>query len=135
MLHGQVPVGGAAAAVVNDQLKFPGMAFPARSFTPLLPPITTAVYKVEVASAAAGWNVAVALPALYATVPATCVFPVLDSWNVLVLTVAGSTASLKVTDTAVVVLTLVAPLVGFTELTDGGVVSAPVPVVKTTSTQ
>jgi hypothetical protein len=44
-------------------------------------------------------------------------------------------ASLKVTDTEVVVLTPVAAVAGFTETTDGGVVSEPVLVVKTTSTQ
>jgi hypothetical protein len=42
-LHGQLPGGGGAAAVVNDQVKLLVIAFPARSFTPVLPPVITAV--------------------------------------------------------------------------------------------
>ena len=42
-VHGHVPGGGGAAAVVNDQEKFEVIALPARSFTPLEPPVTTAV--------------------------------------------------------------------------------------------
>jgi hypothetical protein len=75
MVQGHDPGGGGVAAVVNDQVKFAAMAFPARSFTPLLPPVTTAVYEVEVASCAAGRNVAVALAALYVTDPVTCALP------------------------------------------------------------
>jgi hypothetical protein len=61
MKQGQVP---GAAAVVKDQVTFPLRAFPAKSFTPLLPPAITVVYVVEVASADAGANVAVELPLL-----------------------------------------------------------------------
>jgi hypothetical protein len=43
MLHGQDPGGGGAVAVVNDQLKLPVMALPAKSLTPLLPPVITAL--------------------------------------------------------------------------------------------
>ena len=43
MLHGQGPGGGGAVAVVNDQMELPVMALPAKSLTPLLPPVITAV--------------------------------------------------------------------------------------------
>jgi hypothetical protein len=54
---------------------------------------------------------------------------------VVAFTVVGSIGSLKVADTFVVVLTPLALFAGLTELTDEGVVSGPVLVVKTTSTQ
>ena len=76
-----------------------------------------------------------AVPLLYVMVPATSVFPGARSWNVLVLIVVGSMASLNVADTVVVGITLVAALDGFTEVTVGGAVPEPVLVVKTTSTQ
>ena len=50
-------------------------------------------------------------------------------------TVAGSTASLKTADTAVDRGTFVAPDAGEVDVTVGGVVSGPVLVVNTTSTQ
>ena len=43
MVHGQDPDGGGAVTVVNDQMELPVMALPAQSFTPLLPPVITAV--------------------------------------------------------------------------------------------
>src|SRR5437868_14255586 len=92
MLHGQDPGGGCAAAVVNDQVKFAVIAFPARSFTPPLPPVISAVYVVEVARAAPGKNDAV--PLLYVTVPDTATLPGANNLNVRALTVVGSSASL-----------------------------------------
>ena len=61
MLHGHAPCGG---AVVNDQVKFPTIALPERSLTPLLPPTTLAVNVVDVAKAASGVSVAVSVAAL-----------------------------------------------------------------------
>jgi len=57
------------------------------------------------------------------------------SSNVAALAVVGSRGSLKTALIGSVVLTSVAPVVGETELTVGGVVSAPIVVLKTTSTQ
>jgi hypothetical protein len=54
---------------------------------------------------------------------------------VLVEIVAGSMFSLKVTVTAVLTATPVAPFVGETDATVGGVVSEGTAVLKTTSTQ
>ena len=59
-----VIVGGAVSAVVNDQDASAASAFPARSFTPLAPPTTVAVYVVTSASAAVGVRVATFVPAL-----------------------------------------------------------------------
>ena len=52
------------APVVNDQTKLLASALPARSFTPLAPPVIVAVYVVDAASATAGDSVAVLVPAL-----------------------------------------------------------------------
>ena len=67
--------------------------------------------------------------------PDTGVLPGAKSWNVLALTVVGSIASLKDADTVVAVLTFVAAFVGLTEVTEGGVVSGPLLVANTISTQ
>jgi hypothetical protein len=88
---------------------------------------------VEVARAAVGKSVAV--PLLYVTVPDTSTLPGANNWKVLALIVVGSIASLKVADTVVVVLTFVDAFAGLTAVTEGGVVSGPVLVVKRTSTQ
>src|SRR5262245_35884050 len=56
--------GGAAAAVVKDQLKGAARALPATSFTPLAPLTTVAVYVVLLAKALLGVKVAVVVPAL-----------------------------------------------------------------------
>ena len=66
----------------------------------------------------------------------TSVLPGPRSSKVLALTVAASSASLKVAVTVVETGTAVAPLVGVVAVTVGGVVSGATPVVvKTTSTQ
>ncbi len=53
-----------AVPVVNVQVKVVARALPARSFTPLAPPSTVAVYVVAAASAAVGVRVAVRVVAL-----------------------------------------------------------------------
>ena len=65
---------------------------------------------------------------------ATGVLP-LSNWKVVVVTVAGSSASLKVAVTVVLTVTPLAPLVGVRPVTVGGVVSGPALLVNTTSTQ
>ena len=45
-------------AVVNDQTTLLASALPARSFTPLAPPVSVAVYVVDMASAPDGVSVA-----------------------------------------------------------------------------
>ena len=71
-----------------------------------------------------GVNVAVNVPALYVTVPATAVPPVVVfNVNVVALMVAGSIASLNVAVTVVVIAMFVAPSVGDVDTTVGGVVS------------
>ena len=76
-------------------------------------------------------NVATRVAVLYTTVDVISVLVdvVLNSM-VLVPIVVGFMASLKVTATAIVGATLVAPLAGLTEVTVGRVVSEPVPVLK-----
>ena len=59
-----VIVGGIISAVVNFHVKLLAKAFPATSFTPEEPPLIVAVYKVELANAADGVNVAVLVAAL-----------------------------------------------------------------------
>ena len=56
-LHGHA----GPAPVVNDQTKLLASALPARSFTPLAPPLIVAVYVVDAASAADGVSVATLL--------------------------------------------------------------------------
>ena len=65
----------ATAAVVNADVAVLASALPARSLTPLAPPVTEIVYVFEFASAALGVSVAVFVPALYVTVAATGVAP------------------------------------------------------------
>ena len=69
------------------------------------------------------------------TAEGTTAFVASRSSKVLVLIVVALMASLNVAVTAVVALTPVAPPAGDVALTVGGVVSGPVLVVKTTSTQ
>jgi len=69
-------------------------------------------------------NVAVFVPALYVTVPATATAPaVVFSVNVAPLIVVASIASLKVAVTVVLIAMVVAPSVGTVETTVGGVIS------------
>src|SRR6185295_5465623 len=130
ILHGHV----GAVPVVKAQVTSAARGFPARSFTPLAPPLTVAVYDVPALSAAEGVNVAVApLPdTLAATATLVAVF---FSVKVVVDTVVGSIASLKVAVTEVVGLTPVAPLTGLVDEITGGVVSGGSEVTNTTSTQ
>ena len=72
--------------------------------------------------------------ALYDTLAATGELPS-RSLTVLLLIVAGSIASLKVTVTAALVGKLVAPFAGLVLVTVGGVVSVGAVAVNTTSTQ
>src|ERR1700690_3592255 len=58
-LQGQLPGGGIATPVVNPEVKFAAMELPARSLTPLAPPITEMVYAVVDARPAFGCRVAV----------------------------------------------------------------------------
>ena len=77
--------GGGAAAVVNDKILLADIWLPARSFTPLDPPVIVAVYVVEAASDDVGSNVAI-FPPLSVTVPGILVVPALRV-KVAVLTV------------------------------------------------
>src|SRR4249920_1478523 len=68
--------GGGGAAVVNDQIMLVASALPAASLTrgSLAPPLTVAVYVVEVASAADGCSVTVFDALLYTALAATSAF-------------------------------------------------------------
>ena len=112
--------------VVNDHVKFAASGFPARSFTPDVPPFTVAVYVVELESVAFGRSVAVRVAPSYVTVEATTTFEGFLSSIVLVLTVAGSTASLNSTVRLADPATFVEPPAGETDVTVGGVVSGAV---------
>jgi len=80
---------------------------------------------VEFARADVGVSVAVLVAELYATETATAAPPELSNWKFVVVTVVALSDSLKVTDTTVCGLTLVAPFAGDTDVTVGGVVSLP----------
>jgi hypothetical protein len=123
------------ATVVNDQVTFDPMVFPNVSLTPPLPPTTVAVYVVENARGELGTNVAVEVLLLYVTLADTTLLDESTSWNVLLLIVVASIASLKVAVTLVMVLTPLAPLIGLTEVTEGEVPLPDKLVTKTTSTQ
>ena len=71
------------------------------------------------AKAGEGVNDAVCVPVLYATVPVATGKPVAVSVKVEVVRVAAFIGSLKVAVTALAAFTLVAPLVGVTEVTVG----------------
>ncbi len=122
-----------SAPVVNDQLRSAASGLPARSLTPLLLPLTVAVWSVLAASALAGVRVAVLLAEF--TVAATSVPPGSRNSKVALLTVAGSNASLKVMVTGLAGSTPVALDAGDVTVTVGGVVSGPTLAVNTTSTQ
>jgi hypothetical protein len=99
-----------------------------------VPPLTIAVYVVAVARATEGVRTAVRVALVYDTEAATTEFDGSNNWNVLVLMVARSSASLKVAVTLGLVLTPVEPFVGETAVTVGGVVSLAVE-LNATSTQ
>jgi hypothetical protein len=102
------------------------MAFPARSFTPV---VTVTVSCVRFGSGDEGTNSATLVVALYVTVPARiCPEDVTLILNVDVLIVAGSIGSLNVTVDVPARDTPVAPSIGDVELTRGGVISTVVTV-------
>jgi hypothetical protein len=82
-----------------------------------------------------GASRAVRVAASYETVAAMTTLAAFRSSNAAELTVAGSSASLKVAVTTALALTLVAPAAGIVLTTVGGVVSPPPEVTKTRSTQ
>ena len=90
---------------------------------------------VEFASAVLGCSVAVFVAVLYETTAGTTVLPGPVSLNVAPVIVATFTFSLKVAVTAVLTATPVAPGAGVRPVTVGAVVSAPMEVSNTTSTQ
>ncbi len=90
---------------------------------------------VDVARVLDGCSVAVLGPEEYDTAEATRVLPGPRSSNVALVTVEALTLSLKVAVTDVVVAIALEPAGGVTLETWGGVVSGPVEVTKTTSTQ
>jgi hypothetical protein len=63
-----------AALVVNDHITVEVIGVPEISLTPLVPPLTTAVYVVEKPSGALGCSVAAKLPVLYVTDDGTTAF-------------------------------------------------------------
>src|SRR5437762_559695 len=85
-----VTVGGVPSApVVNDHEALAASALPATSLTrgSVPPPLTVAVYVVEIASGLVGVNVATKVDALYVTVADTNAFDESRSSNVVVLIV------------------------------------------------
>jgi hypothetical protein len=115
----ETTVGLGAGTVVKVQTKLAASAAPVRSFAPV---VIVAVYKVPLARAVVGVNVAV-VPA-NVTVPITGMAPGPVKVNVAALIVAGFMASLNVAETTVLPGTPVAPIVGTVETTVGA------PVVK-----
>jgi len=115
----ETTVGLGAGTVVKVQTKLAASAAPVRSFAPV---VIVAVYKVPLARAVVGVNVAV-VPA-NVTVPITGMAPGPVKVNVAALIVAGFMASLNVAETTVLTGTPVAPIVGTVETTVGA------PVVK-----
>jgi hypothetical protein len=113
-LSGTVETTVGAGAVENVHTKLAASGTPVGSFAPV---VIVAIYKVAVARADVGVNVAV-VPAK-ATAPATGVAPGPDKVNVAALIVAGFMASLKVAETVVLTATPVAPLTGTVEITVG----------------
>jgi hypothetical protein len=112
---GMVETTMAGGAVVKVHTKLAASATPVGSFAPV---VIVAVYKVLVARAAVGVNVAV-VPE-YVIVPPTAVAPGPVNVNVAALIVAGFIASLNVAETAVLTATAVAPLTGTVEITVAG---------------
>jgi hypothetical protein len=115
----EITVGLGAGTVVKVQTKLAASAAPVGSFAPV---VIVAVYKVPLARAVVGVNVAV-VPA-NVTAPITGMAPGPVKVNVAALIVAGFMASLNVAETAVLTGTPVAPIVGTVETTVGA------PVVK-----
>jgi hypothetical protein len=109
--------------VVNVQLSSIAIAFPATSFTPGAPPLTSAVCTVLVASVAVGSRVAVVLAASYVTAAGIAVPAALRSVIVDAVTVAGFTGSENRTVTFAVSVTPDAPRAGVTAATVGPVSS------------
>jgi hypothetical protein len=107
-----VIVGGLVSAVVKDHVTSVAIGFPARSVTPLTPPLTTTVHVSGPDRGAAGTSVATNVLALYVTVAAIVVFAAFRSCIVLAVIVAAAIASLNVAVIAVAPATLVAPLPG-----------------------
>ena len=102
---------------------------------PLTPPLSVAVKFVRSASAPTG--VRLTIRGLLGTVTVAGTRPLVASRkkNVLVVTVAASTASLNVAVKTALTLTLVCPLAGLTVVTTGAFVSGGTEVLKTRSTQ
>jgi len=117
-----VMVGDPVSAVVNDQLDVDASGLPETSLTPLLPPVTVAVYLVLDDRVEPGVNVAVRVATSYVTVAETGAVPV--RVNVVALMVLAFIASLNVTVTAVDALTPVAPEAGERAVIVGALVSA-----------
>ncbi len=111
------------APVVKDQTLSAASGLPARSFTPPVPPLILASYRVRLASVADGSSVTVLPSGLSVTVAWTCA-PVSVSTSVpLFASVAGSIDSEKLAVTLVVRDTFSAPSAGVTLVTVGTVVS------------
>jgi hypothetical protein len=110
-----------AAAVVNDQVDAADSALPATSLTPV---VTWTVYEVPAARGADGVKVATFVAS--ATLPATAALPAVLGRReiVVVFTVAGLSASLKVTRTLAFVATPVALGAGSRAEIVGATVSA-----------
>ena len=98
-------------------------ALPAASFTPDVPPITFAVYVVELASTVEGVMVTVLVAALYETAAATSTLEALRNSTVVPPIVAAFIVSLNMAETVVLTGTPVAPLTGETVVIVGGVIS------------
>ena len=123
----EITVGAVVSAlvpVVKLQTKLLAKAFSAKS---VIPVVSVAVNVVPGARVLAGVKVAM-VPA-HVTVPETGVAPC-RKVKVAVVTVRGSSASLKVAATLLLMATPMAALAGFVEVTVGAVVSAVAPVVK-----
>jgi hypothetical protein len=114
-LAGAVADTAGGGAVVNVHTKLAASAAPVGSFAPV---VIVAVYKVDVASSAAGVNVAV-FPALL-TDPVTAVTPGPVSVNDDVLIVVASIGTLNVAEMVVLTATAVAPFDGTVDTTEGG---------------
>jgi len=97
---------------------------PARSFTPLVPPVMVAVYVVCAARLELGCRVALLVAASYVTVAATRLPPCFFlTVKVELVIVAGFKASLKLATTVVIGETLLLLLVGIVLVTLGATAS------------
>jgi hypothetical protein len=114
-LAGTVETTVGAGAVVKVHTKLAASGTPVGSFAPV---VIVAIYKVPVARADVGVNVAV-VPA-NVTLPFTGVAPGPVKVNVAALIVAGFMGSLNVAEIVVLRATPVAPLAGTVEMTVGG---------------